>query len=307
MGVRFGYTVEAPTEWAEMLGLAIELDRNSRFDSFWIADALVANGPLDAPRLDAWTQLAAIAQVTTRIRLGVHVSGNAYRHPAVLAKIVTSLDHISGGRVELGIGAGWPGENRRFGVDFWRRAERTARFDEAMRVIKLLWTAPRPTFEGRYYRLNEPPFSPANIQRPHPPILIGGGSEGMLRAIATYADKASPMLDVGEAIRRVGAICREIGRDPGEITWTGGGPFFMSDDPRILRAAREWVEQQPGGEQEIGVMPLFGSTEEVIAGVRGLVAVGVREINMFQLPRVHVKSVLRFSDAVIPVFATASE
>jgi alkanesulfonate monooxygenase SsuD/methylene tetrahydromethanopterin reductase-like flavin-dependent oxidoreductase (luciferase family) len=109
----FGYCVEAPVEWPELLALATELDRSSRFDSFWIADALFPNGPADSPRLDAWTALAAIAGATSRLRLGVLVSGNAYRHPAVLAKIVTTIDHISNGRVELGLGAGWPGENRR--------------------------------------------------------------------------------------------------------------------------------------------------------------------------------------------------
>src|ERR1700674_5811335 len=103
----FGYTVEAPILWPELLQLARELDQHSNFDSLWIADSLVPNGPLDDPKLETWTALAAIAHATTRIRLGVHVSGLPYRHPAVLAKIVTTIDHISGGRVELGIGAGW--------------------------------------------------------------------------------------------------------------------------------------------------------------------------------------------------------
>lgn len=300
MSITFGYIVEAPMEWRDLLALAVELDRNSRFDIFWMADALAPNGPLDEPRLDAWTALAAIAQATSRIRLGVHVSGNAYRHPAVLAKVVTTLDQISGGRAELGIGAGWPGENRRFGIDFWRRPERIARFDEAMQVIKLLWTEERPSFEGRYYRLDEPVFRPPNVQQPHPPVLIGGGSDGMLRAIAKYADKASPMLDTAEAIRRVAAICAEVGRDPGEIVWSGGGPFFMHDDRRVLDQAVQYSAQYGNTEEQVRAQPLFGSTDRVAAGARRLIDAGVREIDMFQLPRAHLKSLLRFSDEVIP-------
>jgi alkanesulfonate monooxygenase SsuD/methylene tetrahydromethanopterin reductase-like flavin-dependent oxidoreductase (luciferase family) len=157
----FGYTVEAPTPWPELLDAAQTLDRRSNFDSFWIADSLVPNGPLDDPKLETWTALAAVAQATSRIRLGVHVSGLPYRHPAVLAKIVTTIDHVSNGRVILGIGAGWPGENRRFGVDFWKRPERVERLDEALEVIKLLWTQPHPVFEGKYYQLREPKFCSA--------------------------------------------------------------------------------------------------------------------------------------------------
>ena len=114
--MRFGVAIEAPMQWRDLLALAIEIDANSRYDFFWISDALIANGPPEDPRLEAWSALAAIAQATSRVRLGVLVSGNAYRHPAVLAKMVTTIDHISGGRIELGIGGGWPGENRRYGI-----------------------------------------------------------------------------------------------------------------------------------------------------------------------------------------------
>ena len=127
--------------------------------------------------------------------------------------MVTTIDHISGGRVELGIGAGWPGENRRFGIDFWNRRERIERLDEALDVIKALWTQPHPTYNGRYYQLHEPPYTPSNVQQPRPPILIGGGSDAMLRVIAKHADKVSPMIDGREAMAKVSAYCDEIGRD----------------------------------------------------------------------------------------------
>ena len=302
MSVKFGYCVEAPIGWQDMLALAQELDANSRFDSFWIADSLVPNGALDQPKLEAWTALSAIAQATSRLRLGLLVSGNAFRHPAVLAKIVTTIDHISGGRVTLGIGAGWPGENRRFGVDFWHRKERMARFDEALHVIKLLWNGPRPKFHGKYYSLDEPPYEPANVQRPHPPILIGGGSDPTLRVIAKYADIASPMIPVPDARAKVESFCREIGRDPAEIRWCGGGALFLNDDLGVQRRAVEFAQSQYGTSEEETRRGLFGSAADVRAAVSRQIDDGCEEILVFQLPRVHAASLLRFSNEVIPEF-----
>ncbi len=230
------------------------------------------------------------------------VSGNAFRHPAVLAKIVTTLDHVSGGRITLGIGAGWPGDQRRYGIDFWTRPERLARFEEAVQVIKLLWTQPRPRFQGAYYTLDGPPYSPGNVQQPHLPILIGGGSETMLRAIAKYADVASPMIDIAEAIAKVDAYCREIGRNPGEIRWVGGGNLFLHDDPDVQRRAMEFALQEYGGTEESIRNGLFGSAADVRAGVERQVAAGATEIIVFQLPRLHPKSLARFSEEVIPAF-----
>jgi alkanesulfonate monooxygenase SsuD/methylene tetrahydromethanopterin reductase-like flavin-dependent oxidoreductase (luciferase family) len=300
--MKFGYTVEAPTPWPELLEAARTLDERSNFDSFWIADSLVANGPLDEPKLDSWTALGAIAQATSRIRLGVHVSANAYRHPAVLAKMVTTIDNISDGRVELGIGAGWPGENRRYGVDFWKRRERVERLDEALQVIKLLWTEREPTFEGKYYKLDRPPYSPPNIQRPHPPILVGGGSDAMLRVIARHADMASPMIELPVAKTKVEAYCREIGRDPATLRWEGGGQLFLHDDPAVQDQAVRWaMEQYKQSEEEIR-RQFFGSVDAVRARVREQAEQGADEINLFQLPRIHIKSLLRFSEEVIPEF-----
>jgi alkanesulfonate monooxygenase SsuD/methylene tetrahydromethanopterin reductase-like flavin-dependent oxidoreductase (luciferase family) len=303
MRVEFGYCVEAPVGWRELIEVATELDAASRFDSFWISDGLVANGRSDEPRLDAWTALAAIARETSRLRLGVLVSGNAYRHPAVLAKVVTTIDQISEGRVELGFGAGWPGENRRYGIDFWARRERIARFEEAVQVIKYLWTQQNPAFNGQYYRLDAPAYSPPNVQQPHPPILIGGGSDSMLRIIARYADKANPMIAVGEAIAKVSAYCHEAGRAPDEIRWTNSSQLFLHDDPAVQRRAIEWATRHYGStEEEIRRPGTFGSLIDVIEGVRRQVNAGIREVIVFQLPRVHMKSLQRFSDRVIPAF-----
>jgi len=298
----FGYTVEAPILWAELLQLARELDQHSNFDSLWIADSLVPNGPLDDPKLETWTALAAIAQATTRIRLGVHVSANPLRQPAVLAKIVTTIDHISDGRVELGIGAGWPGENRRFGIDFWKRRERVERLDEALDVIRLLWTRPHPKLEGKYYRLDQPPYSPPNVQQPHPPILIGGGSDAMLRVMAKHADVVSPMIRIPEAKPKVEAYARELGRDPTAIQWEGGGWLFLHNDPVVIERVLAFAMEQYSQTEEQVRAGFFGSADDSRKAVRRQVDEGADRINLFQLPRVHTESLLRFSDEVIPQF-----
>jgi alkanesulfonate monooxygenase SsuD/methylene tetrahydromethanopterin reductase-like flavin-dependent oxidoreductase (luciferase family) len=306
MAVRFGYSLEAPTPWDELIELAVELDQRSNFDSFWIADSLVANGPPDEPKLEAWTSLAAVAQATSRLRLGLLVAGNAYRHPALTAKTVTTLDHISNGRVELGIGAGWPDPRQSYGIDFWSRRERLARFAEALEVIKLLWTVPNPKFEGTFYQLNEPPYSPRNVQEPHPPILVGAGSDPVLRIAARYADKIHSMIDAEDARSKVEAYGNEIGRDTGEIRWSGGGWLFLHDDPDVLRRAIGAAMTQYGeSEEAIRNASLFGSVDDVRASVRRQVDKGVDEIIVFQLPRVHRESLRRFSDEVIPHFTRA--
>jgi alkanesulfonate monooxygenase SsuD/methylene tetrahydromethanopterin reductase-like flavin-dependent oxidoreductase (luciferase family) len=299
----FGYSVEAPTHWSDLLDLACELDRNSGFDSFWIADSLVANGPPDEPKLEAFTALAAIAQATDRLRLGLLVAGNAYRHPALTAKIVTTLDHISGGRVELGIGAGWPDAKQSYGIDFWTRPERLERFAEALEVIKQLWTVAKPKFDGKYYRLNEPPYSPSNVQTPHPPILVGAGSDKVLRIAARYADKIHSMVGVGNARTKVEAFAQEVGRDAAEIRWVGGGWLFLNNDPDVLRRALDAaVEQYGEPEETIRRQGLIGSATEVTDAVRRQIEQGADEIVVFQLPRIHRASLMRYSDDVISKF-----
>lgn len=263
-------------------------------------DALVAH---DAAKLEPFTVLAAIAAVTSRLRLGTLVAGNAFRYPAVLAQTVSTLDHISGGRITLGIGAGWPGENRRYGVEFWDRTERLGRLDESVQVIKQLWTEERPTFAGKYYRLDEPPFRVETLQKPHPPILLGGGSDAMMRIIAKHADIASPMIPLPEAKAKVAATCSETGRDATEIRWLGGGSLFLHDNPIIEQQAVKFaVEQYGGTEADIRRNGLFGSTDAVRQHVRDQIAEGATEIIVFQLPRVHMKSLMRFSNDVIPEF-----
>ena len=305
MNIRFGVSIEAPVEWDELLAVAREIDRNTDYDVLWISDALYTNSPGDPyrPRLDAWTALAAIAQATSRVRLGVLVSANPLREPAVLAKIATTVDHISGGRLEFGIGAGWPGENRRFGIHFAKRRERYERLAEALTVIKLLWTQEQPQFEGSYFRLDAPDFRPSTVQRPHPPITVGlAGSThaALVDVVAKHADKAEASL---EAFPLIDARCRELGRAPSGVARTTETMFFLHDDPAVLRRAMDYAISQYGGtEDDVRRRAIWGTAEEAKALIQARIDSGYSEIYLFQLPRLHLKSLIRFSDEIIPSF-----
>src|SRR4051812_10241657 len=130
---------------------------------------------VDGPTFEAWTMLAAMAQVTMRVRIGCAVVGNTYRHPAVLAKMAVTVDHLSGGRLEFGIGAGWAqNEHTMLGLEFGTRNDRADRLEESVQIIRSLWTRPRTTFEGKHYQLQDAVAEPKPVQQPHPPIWIGG-------------------------------------------------------------------------------------------------------------------------------------
>jgi F420-dependent oxidoreductase-like protein len=160
------------------------------FDHLWLFDHLVSIHQ-DGPIYDGWTMLASAAEITKRVRLGLNVTGNLYRHPGLLAKIAVTVDHLSGGRVEVGLGAGWnESEFAMYGMPFPPAAsERIDRLDEACQVLKALWTKDRATFAGEFYRLTDAIAEPKPKQRPHPPLWVGGnGPKRTLRVAARHAD-----------------------------------------------------------------------------------------------------------------------
>jgi alkanesulfonate monooxygenase SsuD/methylene tetrahydromethanopterin reductase-like flavin-dependent oxidoreductase (luciferase family) len=206
------------------------------FDHAWLVDHLVdTDGPPENGCLEGWTLLAAIAARTSRIRLGVLVSSNTFRYPALLLKEAVTVDHISDGRLILGLGTGWnEDEHRRYGIDLPEPRERVDRFEEAIDLITRLMSQERTTFTGRFYRLDDARLRPPPIQRPRIPILIAAHRPRMLRIAARYADQwdtfaAAPgtategvEADLADRIAELDRACREIGRDPSEIrrsTW----------------------------------------------------------------------------------------
>jgi F420-dependent oxidoreductase-like protein len=175
------------------------------------------------PTFEAWTSLAAMAAVVSRARVSCLVTGVTYRNPAVLAKMAVTVDHISGGRLDFGLGAGWhEAEHRGYGLEFPSAGTRVAMLDEALTVIRRLWTEESVSFEGRFYTLRDALCEPKPLQRPYPPIVIGGEKPKMLRVIARHADEWNVPShgDVAEWARtsaNLDEACEEVGRDPSEI------------------------------------------------------------------------------------------
>ena len=223
--MRFALMVD-PQEglaYAAMLELARAAE-SAGFDGFVRSDHwLSLEGAWDRPASDAWTTLAGLARDTRRIRLGTMVSPVTFRHPVALAKIVTTIDEMSGGRVELGIGAGWYApEHRRFGLPDPPRAERFELLEEQLQIVRGLWTSPHFSFSGRHYRLRDAVCEPKPLQRPHPPIVVGGyGRPRLVQLAATYADELnldSPTpATCREVFARLDDACGVAGRDPAAV------------------------------------------------------------------------------------------
>jgi F420-dependent oxidoreductase-like protein len=224
--VRFAFkTAPQNTTWAEMLAVWQEADDIELFESGWLFDHFypIAGDP-EGPCLEGWTALAALAQATTRLRLGTLVTGIHYRHPAVLANMAAAIDVISGGRLELGIGAGWnQQESGAYGIELGTPRERSDRFEEACQVLISLLSEEATDFSGRYYQLAGARNEPKGPQRPHPPIVIGGsGERRTLRTTARYAQHWNFVGGTPEEFARkrdvLHAHCQDVGRDPKEIT-----------------------------------------------------------------------------------------
>ncbi|MCB9439347.1 MAG: LLM class F420-dependent oxidoreductase [Mycolicibacterium sp.] len=224
--MRFAFkTSPQNTEWADMLAVWQAADGIDVFESGWTFDHFypIFSDPT-GPCLEGWVTLAALAQASTRLRIGVMVTGIHYRHPAVLANMASALDIVSAGRLELGIGAGWnEEESGAYGIELGSIRERFDRFEEACQVLLGLLTQETTTFDGRYYQLTDARNEPKGVQKPHPPICIGGsGEKRTLPLTARYADHWNFMGGSPEEFARkrdvLAAACADIGRDPAEIT-----------------------------------------------------------------------------------------
>jgi F420-dependent oxidoreductase-like protein len=204
-------------------------------------------GPVTDPMLEAWSTLAAIARETTRVRLGTLVTGVTYRNPAFLAKMVTTLDVISGGRALLGLGAAWNEEEHRgYGYEFPPLRERMDRLDEALTIIRAMLTEDRPSFDGRHYRIHEVLNVPRPIQPGGPRVMVGGGGEQRtLRIAAKHADLTHWFALGIETLRHKSELleryCEEIGRDPATIERTIAAPVIVAESDAAAKASLDRI------------------------------------------------------------------
>lgn len=233
----FGIVVDQNMPWPDLLE-RFRYAESLGVDSAWVCDHFVQPSRPDyaGGYLEGWTLLAALAARTERIRLGVLVSSNTFRHPALLAKEAVTVDHVSNGRLELGLGAGWYApEHEMYGLDLPPAGELVERYREAVEVVDRLLRQEVVSYDGRHYRLKDATFRPAPVQRPRPPLTLGAHKPRMLRIVAEHADRWNSFGSVDEMRARNAVLdqhCALIGRDPRTIVRSlYGWASMMPRDP----------------------------------------------------------------------------
>jgi len=278
--MRFGAQLwSQQTTWPQFRDAALRAE-GAGWDSVWTWDHLLAIfGPWEQPILEGWSTLAATAAVTEKVRLGLMVGANTFRHPGITAKLATTLDNISQGRAVLGIGGAWfEREHDAFGIEAWGSGfgERLDRLDESVGIMRRLLDGERFSHEGTYYRLDDALCEPRPIQ-PRLPILIGGsGPKKTLRTAARYADAWNTAGTVEEVSARVDILrghCADVGREFGEIELTMSFPIVIRDTAAAAEAAYAEV-LAANGTDTLDVPTLLGSPELVADGLAPFAEMG---------------------------------
>ncbi len=297
--------------WDAVATVARAVDESS-FDSLWLYDHFLYEGgysghPYPEPAMECFSTLSAIAAITRRVRLGQLVLGVPYRNPALVAKMATTLDLISHGRTILGVGAGW--HKREYEAYGWGAFEevgvRMKRLEEALQVIRALWTERPARFSGRFYRLDNVMDNPAPLQKPHPPIMVGGSGEKVtLRLVAQYAQWCNVSGDPATVRQRLAILrehCARVGRPYDEITRSNFATVIVGRDEAEVQAKRERLRD---------LIPtngaLIGTPEQLIQIFRDYADAGVQYC-VFRMPDwIDVEPVQLFAETVIPALAAGS-
>lgn len=273
--MRFSIWTTLSQPWAGVLGVARHAEATG-WDGVYVADHFMGSGgewgPDTTPNLEATAALAALAAATGRVRLGSLVLGNTYRHPAVLASWAATVDHVSGGRLVLGIGTGWQeNEHQQYGIDLPARGERVQRLEEALLVLKGLLREERTTFGGKHYQLIDAVSEPKPLQQPLP-LLVGGKGDRMLGVVARHADEWN-MWGLADAVAERAAVldsrCEAIGRDPASIKRSAQALVMLTDD----RSAADAAIDRTGGRAMIA-----GSTDDFAEAVVEWQSIGLGEV-----------------------------
>lgn len=270
-GMHFGVTLpQIKRTWDETRSAVLAFEEYG-YHSVWLNDHLYGVPMPQLPIFEAWTTLAAVGAITQRVKLGTLVSPVGFRNPALLAKMVATLDQITGGRMILGLGAGWfEMEFTGYGYPFPPLRERLEQLEEAVVLIKQLWTEPQVTFAGRHFRLEGAWCEPKPAQQPHPPILIGGGGERvLLRIAAQHADiwnnLAVNQNDLPRKTEKLWQHCAEVGRPRPAITVSQQCLVVIGADENDAQAKLRKAEQIYGGHMGVsGPLTIAGTPEQCI-------------------------------------------
>jgi F420-dependent oxidoreductase-like protein len=279
------------------------------FHSIWFVDHMWALGMPDLDHLEAWTLMSATAAVTERLGIGTLVLCNSYRNPALLAKMAASLDHVSSGRLLLGLGAGWMDEEyRAYGYSFPSPRVRIEQLEEALAIVKLLFTQPRASFQGKYYAVEDAVNNPKPVQQPYPPILIGGaGEKRLLRVVAEHANiwncpnNAAPQLEHKlEVLKR---HCDAIGRDPNEIEVSEQSIVILGRTEKDVRSQTDFAKRALGAVFDIDSTALKGTPGQLIDAIRARRQQGVTFFTMLFGDLNQPETLELFATKVAPAFA----
>lgn len=245
--LRFGLKLSGQDTTIQALRAVWRIAERAAFDHVWDFDHLAsigAGGP-DRPIYEGWVLQAAMAEATKQVRFGCLVTGNTYRDPALLAKMAVTVDHLSGGRLEFGIGAAWAEiEHQMYGIE--GLDHRVGRLSESLRIIRSLWTEERTNFEGRYYHFKDAIANPKPLQKPYPPIWIGASGPSTLRLVARYADVWNIAGGDPKRVQELAALfaeaCGTVGRDPSEIRWSIQFGWDGEDRGQLLELCGQYLE-----------------------------------------------------------------
>lgn len=261
--------------WTEVLALAGHAEETG-WHCLWYADHFMPNSPsdeiTDGSVHECWSVIAALAATTSRLRLGSLVSPTTVRHPAVLANVATTVDRISGGRLTLGVGAGWQvNEHRAYGIDLLSPKDRVDRFEEAIQILRSMLGGERTTFSGKHFRITDAPCRPTPIQVPLP-LLVGTGGPRMSAITARHADRWNTWGHVSEAGRRLATIdaaCAAVGRDPSTLHRSVQALFFRARDPQSADRLRETAPADRS---------IIGNADTMIEALRDYLRLGFDEV-----------------------------
>ncbi len=263
---RFGICTDQNMTWDKTVE-RWQLFEKLGFESAWLCDHLIQPSRPTGPYFEAWTLLAGLAAKTEKIRIGILVTSNTFRYPQIVAKMSTTIDHISNGRLEIGLGAGWyEPEHTMFGIPFPETKELVSRFKEAVQVVDLLTREDTSSFDGQYYQLRDATSRPGSVQRPRPPLVLGAFGPRMLKIVAKYADVwnafGTPQ-EMRERNQMLDDYCHEIGRDPDTLDrslyywvpkadqdpWVSKDAFYSVLEPYVEAGVNQFILDQPGDKQ----------------------------------------------------------
>lgn len=301
--------IPATEQWKIMVNVAQKAEELG-FDSIWVFDHFhTVPQPLKGRSVfEAWTTLTALATLTKKVRLGTLVTCILYRYPTVLAKIVANVDVISNGRVEFGAGACWyEHEFKGYGIPFPKPADRIRMLDEALQIIKMMWTQDEVYFRGKYFKIEGALNDPKPVQKPHPPILIGGAGEKLtLRVVAKHANKYHVWGDPEYYKRKLDVLkkhCEKVGRKFDEIIKVHDGIVIMGKDESEIKKKikeSEFLTLGKATYEGLKKTQYIGTPEEIVERVSKYVEIGVTEFIFYFPDAYKIKPIEEFAEKVLP-------